>query len=90
MVLAATGGILGVLGGFLGKPALAAVRSLLTSWLPDMMAALPPNLQNLEPRIAPWSIGVAFAISVGVGVLFGIYPARRAAYMDPIEALRHE
>lgn len=90
MVLSATGGFLGVACGFLGKPALAAVRSVLRTWLPDMMAALPQNLQNLEPRIAPWSIGVAFAISVGVGVLFGIYPARRAAYMDPIDALRHE
>jgi putative ABC transport system permease protein len=48
------------------------------------------NIREIEPRIAPWSIVVAFAISVAVGVLFGLYPARRAAYMDPIEALRHE
>ncbi len=38
----------------------------------------------------PFWIGVAFLISMGIGVLFGFYPARKAARLNPIDALRFE
>jgi putative ABC transport system permease protein len=37
----------------------------------------------------PWTV-TAVVFSVGVGIVFGLYPARRAAHMDPVAALRHE
>lgn len=48
------------------------------------------HFSNIETFVQWWSVAVAFTISVGIGVIFGLYPARRAAMMNPIEALRHE
>jgi len=90
VVLSGLGGILGVAAGFLCGPTVQAARGALETLLPEVWATLPPTIRQLEPRLAPWSIVTAFVISVGVGILFGIYPASRAANMDPIDALRHE
>jgi len=45
---------------------------------------------HMRTIVTMWSLMLAFGISAAVGVLFGIYPAYRAAHMDPIDALRHE
>ncbi len=71
--------VLSGVGGFLGVGIGIGLPYLIRYFLPD-----------LEPVVTGESVATAFCVSVIIGIAAGIYPARRAAKMDPIEALRHE
>ncbi len=69
---------------------LSCVGGILGVALGILIPSVIKAASDMKPVITVSSVIVAFGISVGVGVLFGLYPARRAALMDPIDALRHE
>ena len=74
VMLCLFGGLIGVLCGQLITKGLGAI----------------PQAQLGRAHIPMWAIGLSFGFSALVGVLFGMFPAIKAARLDPIEALRHE
>jgi putative ABC transport system permease protein len=53
-------------------------------------AALVDAISPIPASVAPWSIVLGVTLGAGVGITAGIYPASRAARLDPITAMRHE
>jgi putative ABC transport system permease protein len=66
---------------------LGGLQGVLAGWA---LAAAVSSFTPLPARITLWSVGVALALGGGAGVVFGVFPASRAARLDPITALRAE
>ncbi|HEU4389301.1 MAG TPA: FtsX-like permease family protein, partial [Blastocatellia bacterium] len=70
---------LSLFGGLLGIALALAVSWLLMFLLPSLPAEIPA-----------WAVITGLTVSIAVGLVFGVWPARKAARLDPIEALRYE
>ena len=70
--------LLSILGGVIG---------VVAGWL---LATLVAAATPLPARVTGWSVGVALALGAITGIVFGVYPAARAATLDPIAAMRKE
>ena len=78
---ATTSALGGLVGIVLGYGVSAAASPLVASLMGDTNMSISPS---------PSSVAIAFGVSVGIGILFGYLPAKRAARLNPIEALRYD
>jgi putative ABC transport system permease protein len=71
--------VLSVLGGLIGVAVGIGGAQLIS-----------PLLGSSKALVTPQSVVLALAVSLGIGIFFGFYPANRAARLNPIDALRYE
>lgn len=89
MSIGATG--LDILAQFLIESILISVTGGLIGVVLGIGAAVLVNIvANFPIYIQPWSVVLSFAVCTITGVFFGWYPAKKAAQLDPIEAIRYE
>ena len=65
----------------------SGVIGILLGWLAALAIT---RFAGLSSHVTPQSVLLAFGVSALIGIVFGFYPARRAAGLNPIEALRYE
>jgi putative ABC transport system permease protein len=68
-----------LLGGLIGVLLAFVTSRVLLALIPALPAEIPA-----------WAVVAGLSVSIGVGLGFGVWPARRAAALDPVEALRYE
>lgn len=79
IALCLIGGVVGIVLGYAGAWGLTAA-----------VGTLYPTLEGLAPVVSPALVLVVFGICAGIGVVFGWYPARRAARLSPADTLRYQ